>query len=84
MLRLLAFFVVRSSGLLRLQFQSVFIYIFDWQWKSTLLAKETLHIMWEKCQEECQFNFILRGRKRLRLEVSLPTEIFSLRLWEAS
>ena len=36
-LRLLAFFVARSSGLLWLRFQAAFIYIFDRQWKSTLL-----------------------------------------------
>ena len=26
--------------------------------KAPCFSKETLHIMWEKCQEECQFNFI--------------------------
>ena len=26
--------------------------------KAPCISKETLQIMWEKCQEECQFNFI--------------------------
>ena len=26
--------------------------------KAPCFSKETLQIMWEKCQEECQFNFI--------------------------
>ena len=58
MLRLLAFFAVRSSGLLWLQFQSVFIYVFDRHWKSTLLFQGNTADYVGKCQEECQFNFI--------------------------
>ena len=40
-----------------------------------LLFRESLKGGW---------GWVMRGRKWLRLEVPLPAEIFSLRLWEAS
>ena len=70
MLRLLAFFCrpIEWTAL------KLCLFIF-WigNGKAPCFSKETLQIMWEKCQEECQFNFICQSTSLFAHKLSTIT-----------